>query len=89
MEEDSGFNFGSFQDFAQKAASSYINSRVEREYKAPTEIAKLELMQRGVNGAPYLEGQPNSVAPQRMIAGIPASWLLIGGVVVLVVLMKE
>lgn len=51
-----------------------------------TQLQGLQMqMQYGANGLPYVEGRPNMSGA----TGIPPMWLLIGGVVLAVVLVKN
>lgn len=82
-------------DFIQQAAGKYLDTRIEAEYKQPFELQKMQLMAYGPYGNPYLEGQASQSAAQAAaarangIAGIPQSWLLIGGAVLLVVMLAD
>jgi hypothetical protein len=72
-----------FQDFAKSALNTYT----EVKYKQPLEMRRMELEAYGPQGRPYMEGQP---AVTQTVAGIPQSWLLIGGaLLVAIVLVKN
>jgi len=70
----------------QNVAGSTIKTITEAEYKAPYDLAKMQLAQFGPYGQPYYEGVPNGGQNGVTATGkvqIPQSWLLLGGVVLL------
>lgn len=75
-------------DWIQDVGKSVITSRTEAKYKQPFEIQKMQLQAMGPFGIPYVEGQAptGQAGAPAAVAGIPTSWLLIGGVIALVLL---
>lgn len=76
---------GGWESWLQGIGKTVISSAVEAKYKQPYELQKMQLQQRGMYGDPYIEGVPSFNGG----AGIPASWLLIGGVILAFVLVKN
>jgi hypothetical protein len=66
----------------------FIQTVTEAKYKQPYELQKLRMQAYGPFGDLYEEGQAN-IQQVATVAGIPTSWLLIGGVVVLVFALKD
>lgn len=76
-----------WSSWIQDVGKQVITTRTEAKYKQPFEIQKMQLQAMGPFGMPYIEGSasaPPGAAPA--VAGIPTSWLLIGGVIAVVLL---
>jgi len=77
-----------WSSWIQDVGKQVITTRTEAKYKQPFEIQKMQLQAMGPFGMPYIEGSasaPTGAAPAA-VAGIPTSWLLIGGVIAVVLL---
>jgi len=78
----------SWSDMLQDVSKLWATSAIQQRYTQPYEIQKMQLAAYGPYGQPYLEGQAGGATPV-VQAAIPTSWLLIGGVIALVVLMGD
>jgi len=77
-------------DFIQQSAGKFLDARLEYDYKAPVDLEKLKLLGYGAYGQPYLEGQPNPYGQNALPREqIPQSWLLIGAVLAVVLLVAD
>ena len=86
-ENSSGFNLSSWESWIQDVAKNVIQTKTQAQYVAPVELDKMRLQAFGPYGQPYYEGVAN--AKPATIAGIPTTWLLLGGLVALVVVLKD
>lgn len=77
---------GSWSDWFQDVGKSVIGSASEAYFKSPVDIQKMKIMAYGPDGQPYVEGK--AAMPGTGLQ-IPTSWLLIGGIVALVMVMKD
>jgi hypothetical protein len=74
--------------WVQDIGKKYANSAIDARYNQQFELDKMKLQALGPLGGFYTEGQagrPGQVA----VNGIPTSWLLIGGLVAVVLLVGD
>lgn len=75
--------------FVQDVTGTWAKSAIDHRYNQPYQLQKMAMQQYGPNGAPYIEGQAGGVPVVSASASIPQSWLIIGGVIALVVLLGD
>lgn len=78
-------DFGSWSGFAQDMAKTYVNYDMQSKQN-DAKIEQMKLQAYSNFGIPYIEGQANRAAT---LGGIPTVWLLIGGAVLAVVMLKN
>ena len=78
-----------WESWVQNIGGSLIKTVAQAKYSAPVELQKMQMQAYGPYGQPYYEGQPNRNEGGALGLGIPTSWILIGGVVLAVVLLKN
>jgi hypothetical protein len=74
----------SWEEWAQQVGGKIINSAADAKFTQPYELQKLQLEALGSTGV-YTEGQPQATAN----SGLNPTWLLIGGAVVVLLMLRD
>jgi hypothetical protein len=77
-----------WSSWVQGVSKDLIGAAADAKWRQPYEIERLRLQALGENGY-YEEGQPGTRTPSSGGGGINPTWLLIGGAVLLVVMLKD
>lgn len=82
-----GFDFGSLQNAAQDMAKLYVDRKTSASYQQPYEVQKMRLQAYDPFNGFYQEGQQTITGG--VAGGINPTWLLVGGIILAVVLVKS
>lgn len=82
-----GFNWDGVLNTFGTLSKTYIDTRMQsKQMNNDLELARMQIQSQNQFNVPYLEGMPSGGG---QVGGIPTSWLLIAGVVVLVFALKD